>query len=114
LAQQSVQYGRGATGHCRGQFDPWQGPRLHKHPHQEEVIFIVAGRIEQWIDQEKRLLGLGDSAFISPGTVHASFNVGDKEAKVLAIFGPCIGAGFEMIDMAGEAPWNSLRASEKG
>jgi hypothetical protein len=41
--------------------------------------------------------------------VHASFNAGDDEAKVLAIFGPCIGDGFEMTDMADEAPWKTLR-----
>lgn len=88
---------------------PGKGHDFHKHPHQEEVIFVVAGRIEQWIDKERRLLGAGDSAFIPPGVVHASFNVGDNEGKVIAIFGPCMGDGFEMIDMAGEAPWKNLR-----
>ena len=70
----------------------------------------MSGRIEQWIDREKRILGAGDSAFVPPGVVHASFNVGDTEAKIIAIFGPCVGDGFEMIDMAGEAPWSNLRA----
>ena len=86
-----------------------KGHNFHKHPNQEEVMFVVAGRIEQWIDKEKRILGPGDSAFIPPGVVHASFNAGDDEAKLLAIFGPCLGDGFEMIDMANEAPWNTLR-----
>ena len=86
-----------------------KGHNFHEHPNQEEVMFVVAGRIEQWIDEEKRILGPGDSAFIPPGVVHASFNAGDDEAKLLAIFGPCLGDGFEMIDMADEAPWNTLR-----
>jgi quercetin dioxygenase-like cupin family protein len=64
------------------------------------VIFVVDGRIELWIDKEKRILGPGDSAFIPPGVVHASFNAGDNEAKVMPIFGPCVGDGFEMIDVA--------------
>ncbi|SDR60651.1 Cupin domain-containing protein [Rhizobiales bacterium GAS113] len=93
----------------QGSLIPGKGHNFHKHTHQEELIFVVAGRIEQWIDQEKRLLGPGDSAFMPPGVVHASFNVGDDEAKVIAIFGPCVGDGFEMIDMADEAPWKSLR-----
>jgi quercetin dioxygenase-like cupin family protein len=92
-----------------GSLIPGKGHDFHKHPHQEEVLFVVSGRIEQWIDKEKRLLGPGDAAFVPPDAVHASFNVGDSEAKIIAIFGPCIGDGFEMIDMAGEAPWNSLR-----
>jgi quercetin dioxygenase-like cupin family protein len=92
-----------------GHLFPGKGHNFHKHPSQEEMIFIVSGRIEQWIDRDKRVLGPGDAAFIPAGTVHASFNVGDGEAKLLAIFGPCVGEGFEVIDMAGEAPWSSLR-----
>ncbi len=78
--------------------------------HQEEVILVVARRIEQWIDREKRFLGLRGSAFIPPGVVHASFNVDDGEATILTIFGPCAGDGFEIVDIASEAPWNSLRS----
>jgi quercetin dioxygenase-like cupin family protein len=92
-----------------GSLIPGKGHNFHKHPRQEEVLFVVAGQIEQWIDQEKRLLGPGDAAFIPPGMVHASFNTGGGQAKVLAIFGPCIGDGFEMVDMSDEAPWNNLR-----
>jgi quercetin dioxygenase-like cupin family protein len=92
-----------------GNLIPGKGHNFHKHPSQEEVMFVVDGHIEQWIDKERRILGPGDSAFIPPGVVHASFNAGDNEAKVLAIFGPCLSDGFEMIDMAGEAPWNILR-----
>lgn len=93
-----------------GRLFPNKGHDFHKHVNQEEVIFVVSGQIEQWIDKEKRILGPGDSAFIPPDTVHASFNAGDGEAKILAIFGPSVGEnGLEMVDMATEAPWNSLR-----
>jgi quercetin dioxygenase-like cupin family protein len=93
-----------------GRLFPGKGHDFHKHPTQEEVILVLSGRIEQWIDREKRILGPGDSAFIPPDTVHASFNVGDGEANIVAIFGPSVGDnGFEMVDMSGEAPWNELR-----
>ena len=65
-------------------------------------MFVVGGRIEQWLDKEKQILRPGDSAFIPPGVVHATFNAGENEAKVMAIFGPCVGDGIEMIDMADE------------
>ena len=45
----------------------------------------------------------------SADTVHASFNVGDGEAKILAIFGPAVGDGFETVDVSAEAPWNAMR-----
>ncbi len=91
---------------------PDKGHDFHKHPAQEEVIYCVSGRVEQWVDQEKRVLGPGDSAFLPAGTVHASFNVGDTDAKVVAILGPCVGdGGYELVDVANEAPWNRLRGS---
>jgi quercetin dioxygenase-like cupin family protein len=89
---------------------PGKGHNFHKHPDQEEVILCVAGSVEQWVDREKRILGPGDSAFIPAGIVHASFNVGQTEAKVVAILGPCKGAiGYEVVEMGGEAPWSTLR-----
>ena len=89
---------------------PGKGHNFHKHPDQEEMIYLVAGKVEQWVDREKRILGAGDSAFLPAGTVHASFNVGDSDAKIVAILGPCVGpGGYELVDVAGETPWNVLR-----
>ena len=89
---------------------PGKGHDFHKHPDQEEVIYVVRGTVEQWVDREKRILGPGDSAHIPADMVHASFNVGDGEAKVAAILGPCVGKdGYELVDVADEAPWKTLR-----
>ncbi|MGH6926656.1 MAG: cupin domain-containing protein [Propylenella sp.] len=89
---------------------PGKGHDFHKHPDQEEVIYVVSGKVEQWVDKEKRQLGAGDSAFIPAGVVHASFNTGGSEAKVVAILGPCVGPiGYELLDVSGEAPWKGLR-----
>ncbi|MDP1699466.1 MAG: cupin domain-containing protein [Aestuariivirga sp.] len=87
-----------------------QGHSFHSHPNQEEVLFVIAGKVEQWVDREKRILNFGDAAFIPAGMVHASFNAGEGDVRLLAILGPSVGDGFEMIDMSNEAPWKSLRA----
>ena len=90
--------------------DPGKGHNFHKHPDQEEVILVIAGTVEQWVDREKRILGPGDSAFIPADVVHASFNVGDSPAKIAAILGPCVGPiGYELVDVANDAPWKNLR-----
>ena len=90
--------------------NPGGGHAFHKHPDQEEVIVVLAGEIEQWVDREKRTLKAGDSAFIPAGMVHASFNVSGESAHFLAILGPCVGPiGYELVDMSGEEPWKSLR-----
>lgn len=89
---------------------PASGHSFHKHPNQEEVIYVIEGEIEQWVDQERRILRQGDSAFIGPDVVHASFNVSDQNASLLAILGPCIGTGgYEVVDVANREPWASLR-----
>lgn len=89
---------------------PGKGHDFHKHPDQEEVIFVVEGKIEQWLEQEKQTLEPGDGVFIPKDLVHASFNVGDEPARLLAILGPCVGeGGYEMVEVATEEPWRSLR-----
>ena len=89
---------------------PGNGHDFHKHPDQEEVIYVISGKVEQWLDREKRILGPGDSVFIGADVVHASFNVGDTDAKLIAILGPCVGPeGYELVDVASDAPWKDLR-----
>ena len=89
---------------------PGEGHDFHKHPDQEEVIYCISGKVEQWLDREKRIFGPGDSVFIGADVVHASFNVGDDDAKLLAILGPCVGdQGYELVDVADQAPWSNLR-----
>jgi len=89
---------------------PTRGHNFHKHPQQEELIYVIEGEIEQWVDREKRNLRPGDSAFIGADVVHASFNVSDRNAKLLAILGPCIGSeGYELVDVANQEPWAALR-----
>ncbi len=90
---------------------PGGGHAFHKHPQQEEVIYVIDGEVEQWCEQESRTLKSGDSVFLSTGTVHATFNTSDREAKLLAILSPAIGGGdgYEVVEVSEEAPWNSLR-----
>jgi quercetin dioxygenase-like cupin family protein len=89
---------------------PGKGHNFHKHPAQEEVVYVVAGMIEQWIKREKHMLAHGDSCFIPANTVHASFNVGGLDAKLIAIHGPCVGPiGCELVEVSDEAPWKDIR-----
>jgi quercetin dioxygenase-like cupin family protein len=90
---------------------PGAGHAFHKHPKQEEVIYVLDGEVEQWLDRQKRVLRSGDAVFIPGDAVHASFNVGKKDAKLLAIVGPCVNRenGYEVTEVAGEAPWSTLR-----
>lgn len=90
--------------------EPGFGHNFHKHPDQEEVIYVLAGEIEQWLEADKRVLHAGDSIFIAPNVVHASFNVGTAPARLHVALGPCVGAGgYELVDVSSEAPWSTFR-----
>lgn len=86
------------------------GHNFHKHPTQEEVITVIEGEIEQWLEDEKQTLRPGDSIFIDSDVVHASFNVSSSPAKLLVMLGPCDGeSGYVVEEVADEEPWRSLR-----
>jgi quercetin dioxygenase-like cupin family protein len=91
-------------------FAPGKAHAFHTHPGQEELIFVLEGRIEQWVEDRKQELGVGDVAVIGAGVVHATFNDGDVPARILAVLSPCVGeSGYGVVDVSGEEPWRSLR-----
>ena len=91
--------------------DPGGGHDFHRHPNQEEVIYVLDGEIEQWVDRRRRTLRAGDSAFIPAAMVHASFNVSGADAKLLAILAPSIGEeGYELEEVHEQSPWSELRS----
>jgi quercetin dioxygenase-like cupin family protein len=92
---------------------PGKGHDFHYHPNQEEVIYVLSGTVEAWVEREKRILGPGDGVFVPPGIIYGAFNAGSHEARVLPILGPSISdMGIEIVDVSGEAPWNTLRANK--
>lgn len=89
---------------------PGRGHNFHKHPDQEEVIYVLEGEVQQWLEQKSATLRPGDSIFIGADVVHASFNVSSAPARLLAILGPCVGdGGYVSVEMGEHEPWKSLR-----
>jgi quercetin dioxygenase-like cupin family protein len=92
------------------QLDAGGGHPFHRHPDQEEIIWVREGRIEQWLEQDKHELGPGEAVYIPKDVVHASYTVGDTPAKLSVILTPTAGeGGYEVIDVFEEEPWASLR-----
>lgn len=85
--------------------------RFHKHPDCEEILYILEGQAEQWVDTERQVLGPGDVAHVPKGVVHATYNPSDKTLVFLAILSPAPTAGPECVDVYEEEPWCSLRPS---
>jgi len=88
---------------------PGAGHQFHYHPAREEIIYIVDGVAEQWVDREKQQLKTGECAFIPQNVVHAIHNSSKKPMTFLAILSPAEAEGPFLIDCYDEEPWRSLR-----
>jgi quercetin dioxygenase-like cupin family protein len=89
---------------------PGFGHDFHRHPRQEEMLYVLSGTLEQWLEGEKRTLSPGDAVFVRRGVVHASFNTGTVDTKFLVVLSPSAGdGGYESEEVAAQAPWNTLR-----
>jgi quercetin dioxygenase-like cupin family protein len=94
---------------CRAVLPGGEGHNFHTHPELEEVIYVLEGQVEQWVEQEKRLLGPGETAHIPRGIVHATFNPTSEDAVILAILSPAAAKGPFLVDVSAEEPWCRLR-----
>ena len=92
---------------------PGTGHQFHYHPEREEIIYVVDGVAEQWVDREKRWLKAGECAFIPKNVVHAIFNSSKKPMTFLAILSPADAPGPFLVDCFDDEPWRSLRPSAR-
>lgn len=89
---------------------PGRAHQFHRHPAMEEIIYVVSGTAEQWVDRERRILRAGDSAHIPRDMVHGTYNAGDDTLVFLAILSPAQFEGPALVDVHAEQPWATLRA----
>ena len=83
---------------------------FHKHPEQDEMIIVKAGRIVQWLGDDHRELGSGDSVHIDRDVVHWSYNDFNEPAHLQVVLAPAYGeGGYTAVDVSAEEPWSGLR-----
>ena len=88
---------------------PGTGHAFHRHVDMEEIIYVVEGRAEQWVGQEKRILEKGEIAHIPVNGIHGTYNPFDETLVFLAILSPGKLDGPAPVDVSQEEPWRSLR-----
>jgi len=98
----------------RANMDPGRCHPFHYHPHREEIIHVVYGRAEQWVEKEHRILRAGEIAHIPAGTPHATYNPHKEPLIFLAILSPAkLPADLEKdpdpFDISDQEPWTSIR-----
>jgi mannose-6-phosphate isomerase-like protein (cupin superfamily) len=93
----------------RAHLEPGEAHRFHYHPHMEEILFILSGTAEQWIEKEKRIMKPGDSIYLPVGLIHATFNAGTDKLDFLAVLSPAKTPAPMTIEVGDQEPWRSLR-----
>jgi quercetin dioxygenase-like cupin family protein len=73
---------------------PGEGPPLHRHPGQDEVIYVLEGRLRVRLEGTMYEAPAGSLVFIPKSVPHAWQNVGDDMARFLVVFTPAT-AGME-------------------
>lgn len=83
---------------------------FHTHPNKEEVIYVIEGEAEQWLETEKLILGPGSSVYVPKSAVHATFNRSSADLKFIAIITPCSAEGEMHVPVDHLEPWKSMVA----
>ncbi len=93
----------------RVRMPPGRAHQFHRHPALEEIIYVVSGTAEQWVDLEQRTLRAGETAHIPRDVVHGTYNAGEDTLVFLAILSPARFSGPALIEVHTEEPWRSLK-----
>lgn len=67
---------------------PGQVTEAHYHPMAEEIYYILVGRGEVFVGEERRVVSAGDGVAIPPGTPHQIRNIGDTDMVFLCCCAP--------------------------
>lgn len=79
----------GALSVCEFTLGGWEsGPVLHLHTGVDEAFYVVRGRLEVQLGDERRLAQEGSFLWVPRGTPHTFANAGSSEVRVLALASP--------------------------
>ena len=83
----------GETGGALSLFEsaprPGEGPPMHVHPNEDELLYVLEGTIRFKLgDEQMRETAAGGIAFIPRGLPHAWQNVGSEPARLVFLFTP--------------------------
>ena len=62
-----------------------QNPR-HGHPGCEEVLYLLAGRLEHTMSGESVILEPGDSIILPAGVFHSARSIGEEDADMIVAY----------------------------
>lgn len=93
----------------RAQLPPGEAHRFHFHPKMEEILYVLSGTAEQWVEREKKMMRAGDSLYLPAGMIHGTYNIGQDTLDFLAILSPAKSGEPVTVEVSDQEPWKSLR-----
>jgi len=69
-------------------------PPAHSHTDNEEIVYVLEGRLRYSVDGEVRDLKPGERMYTPRGSVHGFSNPHDRPARALIVLTPDIGAQY--------------------
>lgn len=89
------------SGAETGQFDLAEstvgylaGPPLHKHDRQDEIHYVLSGKLQYQIGSEELILEAGSCVFLPKRIPHSWINLQQEPARVLIVLTPGGSEGF--------------------
>jgi quercetin dioxygenase-like cupin family protein len=69
-------------------------PPAHSHSNNEELVYVLEGKLRYTVDSETRDLGPGETMSTPMGSTHGFSNPFEIPARVLVVLSPDIGAQY--------------------
>jgi quercetin dioxygenase-like cupin family protein len=67
---------------------PGAGAPVHRHHDHEEAFYVVSGTVEVEVDGQRSVTGTGGFILATRGVAHGFRNVGEGDARLLAMYAP--------------------------
>jgi quercetin dioxygenase-like cupin family protein len=83
---------------------PGEGPPLHVHANEDEVLYVIEGRLRFILGTRVEEAPAGSLVFIPRGVEHTWQNVGDVPARFLVLFTPAATGMEQFFERAAELP----------
>ena len=83
---------------------PGEGPPLHAHVREDELLYVVEGRLRVRLEESIHEAAAGSLVFIPRGVPHTWQNVGDTRARFFGVFTPASAGMERFFERAAELP----------
>ena len=83
---------------------PGEGPPLHRHPREDEILYVLEGELRIRLEDDVSAAPAGSFVFLPRGLPHTWQNAGEGPARILFAFAPAAPGMERFFERAAEVP----------